>query len=499
MDRSEADMDRPTRIEFKHSLYNLDPPEFESLVAEIWSRRGWNATVTQLSGDSGIDIVATRDSPFPQKQLIQVKRYGPDSSVSSPEIQQYASLRQQEDNVDSVVVVTSSRFSKPATALAGKLNVKLVDSGELYDVIDEGDLFDVLDGYLGSQTETRSVPDEPRTTDPPESSVEPFGSSVTPRWTFETDGLYKPPAIKSGTIYIGSEDGHLYALETGAGIERWSADLQTHPRSSPAVSDDAVFVGCVDYHAYALDADSGAGRWVFRTSAQVVSVIEEDRVVYLKVVDPSHCRVYAVDASSGDERWSLETEGDRGGNVLGDLTVAGDSIYFGVNNQLYAVDSETGEERWRFEAGDQVMSTPAVYEGSVYVGSWDNCLYAIHARDGIEEWSFETGDSINSSPTVINGTVYVGSNDRHVYAVDCTGGSERWSFRTKGIVPTSPAVTDETVYVGSWDQSVYALNADEGTREWTFETGDEALSPTVVDQTVYVSTDSGDVFALEAG
>ncbi|WP_410338187.1 PQQ-binding-like beta-propeller repeat protein [Longimonas sp.] len=38
---------------------------------------------------------------------------------------------------------------------------------------------------------------------------------------------------------------------------------------------------------------------------------------------------------------------------------------------------ETGEEKWRFKTEDRVFSSPAIHEGTVYVGSLDGHLYAI--------------------------------------------------------------------------------------------------------------------------
>jgi eukaryotic-like serine/threonine-protein kinase len=52
----------------------------------------------------------------------------------------------------------------------------------------------------------------------------------------------------------------------------------------------------------------------------------------------------------------------------------------------------------------------------VYVGSGDNSLYAVDARTGNKLWSFATGAAIISSPAVANGVVYVGSYDGKLYA-----------------------------------------------------------------------------------
>ena len=45
-----------------------------------------------------------------------------------------------------------------------------------------------------------------------------------------------------------------------------------------------------------------------------------------------------------------------------------------------------------------------------------------------EQWSFTTGSSVLSSPAVANGVVYVGSNDNNVYALNATSGAKLWSF-----------------------------------------------------------------------
>lgn len=118
-------------------LQEIDNYEFEEFVAELWEEMGWKTTVTEGTGDRGIDVIATKGEPFETKQLIQVKRYSEGSTVGSPQIQQYASLRQQEPNVDAVVVVTTSTFSKQAKEIADDLNVKLIDGVALENLIEK--------------------------------------------------------------------------------------------------------------------------------------------------------------------------------------------------------------------------------------------------------------------------------------------------------------------------------------------------------------------------
>src|ERR1017187_6945304 len=53
------------------------------------------------------------------------------------------------------------------------------------------------------------------------------------------------------------------------------------------------------------------------------------------------------------------------------------------------------------------VSSPAVVNGVVYVGSYDNNVYALNAGTGAMLWQFTTGGSVDSSPAVSNGLVSV--------------------------------------------------------------------------------------------
>ena len=122
---------RRGRGKLKKKLQSMNEYDFEKLVADLWSREGWNTNVTDPSGDRGIDVVATRTGLTTEKQVIQAKRYTEGNTVGSKEVRTYATLRQQESDADSVVLVTTSQFTKQATRLATDLRVKLVDGESL--------------------------------------------------------------------------------------------------------------------------------------------------------------------------------------------------------------------------------------------------------------------------------------------------------------------------------------------------------------------------------
>jgi len=133
-----------TPAQLKAILQQMDPYEFEHFVADLWKRMGWETTVSTASADKGVDITARKSRPYEQLLLIQAKRYGPNTTVGSPDVQQYASLRHQFENVDKVLIVTTNGYSRQAREIAEDLNVKLIDGDGLVELINEYDSLDLV-------------------------------------------------------------------------------------------------------------------------------------------------------------------------------------------------------------------------------------------------------------------------------------------------------------------------------------------------------------------
>ncbi|WP_176548242.1 restriction endonuclease [Natrinema sp. CBA1119] len=122
-------MQNPQKL--KSSLQELSANRFEEFVASVWDSMGWETKVTPSGRDKGIDIIATREGIVDEKVLIQAKRYSPGNKVGRPAIQQYNTLQQQVPDADSVIVVTTSRFTTEALELAKQLNIKTINGNNI--------------------------------------------------------------------------------------------------------------------------------------------------------------------------------------------------------------------------------------------------------------------------------------------------------------------------------------------------------------------------------
>lgn len=220
--------------------------------------------------------------------------------------------------------------------------------------------------------------------------------TVTNEWLVDTRyAVSSSPALgKDGTIYFGTWDGKLWALNTN-GTRKWVFRTGSEIRSSPAVgSDGTIYVGSRDRKFYCVSAE-GKKKWVFETGGW-------------------------VDSSPG-----LAQDG---------------TIYFGSWDRNFYALNPNGTEKWKFPTGGVVASSPAIgADGTIYFGSHDRKLYAV-GPDGKKRWDFATGGQIISSPALDKDeAVYITSVDGWFYALNQKG-SLRWRLKTGGITESSPVI-----------------------------------------------------------
>jgi outer membrane protein assembly factor BamB len=153
---------------------------------------------------------------------------------------------------------------------------------------------------------------------------------------------------------------------------------------------------------------------------------------------------------------------------------------------------------WSFKCEDEVRSSPAVGNGMVYVGVYDNNLYAVDAKMGKFRWKYPTEGGIASSPHVYRDKVLIGSEDRVIYAISGINGNLIWKCQTEGKIRSSVNVEFDHAFFGSDDGRLYAANAQTGRVVWRFESGGPIQStPLVDDEIVYVGCEDGHLYALD--
>ncbi len=258
------------------------------------------------------------------------------------------------------------------------------------------------------------------------------GSDAGFLWALDPEGhtVFRLAAeAEADTGVVPGPDGQLYFAAgtdlwsiTPSGEVRWRFRARSKIFTTPAVDGDGtIYVGSQDDHLYAVDP-GGALRWSFKARGDIDSspVIGDDGTIYFGSDDQA---LHAV-SRDGHERFRVALDGMiRAPVALG----AGGTVLvgtYGPRPRVVALDARDGSERWSFPVGLSdstelgVASGPLVDRaGFVYFGAHDDFLYAL-TPDGRLRFAFETGGDVDTPPILdATGTLYFGSDDGRLYAL----------------------------------------------------------------------------------
>jgi len=340
-------------------------------------------------------------------------------------------------------------------------------------------------------------------------------------------GVNSSPAVVDGVAYVGSLDGNFYAVEAASGKLKWQFQTGGERRftapgihgamprtesmpdpfdvflSSPVVAGGTVYFGSGDHNIYAVDAKTGALKWKFATGNVVhASPAVSGGVVYIGSWDRY---LYALDAQSGAMLWKFQTGDDtviyNQVGIASSAAVAGGIVFFGCRDgHFYAVDAKSGTQLWKHDNKmGWVIASPAVLEGVVYFPTSDGTRFkALEAASGKLVFDLVNKAVSFSSAALSNGLIYFGSSDGWLHALDAKTGTMKAEFQTDGSRQNSPKYVDAQGRIIS--SALYPDITLDGMvigLDRMFSLGSILSSPVVVDGVVYFGSTDGHLYALQ--
>src|SRR5678815_1305406 len=194
--------------------------------------------------------------------------------------------------------------------------------------------------------------------------------SATEILRFRTGGsvLASPSVARDGTIYVGSYDRNLHAVNPD-GTLKWSFPVP------PPIN---IFFGTY-------------------TGIYGSPVVGPDGTVY---VAAENGRLHALNPTNGMQKWEYPTNYKENA-IYSDPALAADgTIYFafyesgsrGPAADHFVALNPDGTKKWSYQLPDSIFSDPVVgLDGTIYVGCDNGRLYALNP-DGTPKWEFITGD-----------------------------------------------------------------------------------------------------------
>ncbi len=120
--------------------------------------------------------------------------------------------------------------------------------------------------------------------------------------------------------------------------------------------------------------------------------------------------------------WSQRDDGADKSGVWGTPGIHGDLVIFtSYSGRAVGIDRSTGVARWEKRLPAPLMGSPSVVDGIWLQGDCDGVLHAFDVRntavDPPELWQVPLGSCIESTPAVWNGRIYLGTRGGFVYAI----------------------------------------------------------------------------------
>jgi polyvinyl alcohol dehydrogenase (cytochrome) len=265
--------------------------------------------------------------------------------------------------------------------------------------------------------------------------------------------LSRPPAkagwgvSRENQRFITAEVAGLAAADLPRLELKWAFAFPNaqRARSQPTVAMGAVFVGSQNGTVYALDKETGCVRWTFRASAEVRTPViiegwdsgDPPASPPLAYFGDLIARVYAVNALTGELIWSVKADDHPNATVTGAPVLHRDRLYVPVSSlevtsaadpnypccsfrgSVLALDAATGATVWK---------TYTIDEAPIEVGK-TTAGTPILAPSGAPVWNSPSIDTARGVLYVGTGENYSSpANDRSdaLLAIDLESGKLLW-------------------------------------------------------------------------
>ncbi len=250
------------------------------------------------------------------------------------------------------------------------------------------------------------------------------GNNATLKWTYDTLGAVRGLAIGfDGVLYFGSQTSaptqyRLNALEDNGdnATIKWVFTTSNINYGVPAIgADGTIYFGSTDQYLYALNPSDGSLKWKYKTGGGIQSspTIGSDGTIYVGSGDG---KVYAFspvqDPANPQYNWIYNTED--GGITNSAPSIAKDgTIYIGTSTRVHAITSD-GNKKWAYNIGASIQSSALIgADGTIYIGNNAGYVYAFSPEQDPAnpqpKWTYRTGLSVNNLALGPNGALYFGS------------------------------------------------------------------------------------------
>jgi polyvinyl alcohol dehydrogenase (cytochrome) len=303
---------------------------------------------------------------------------------------------------------------------------------------------------------------------------------LTLKWAFGfANGrqAFGQATVAGGRIYVGSDNGYVYALDAATGCVHWSFQAKGGVRSAitvaPVKSTNArfaAFFGDIRANVYAINAENGALIWTKNADSHTVARITgaptlHDGRLYVPVSSVEEAvggnpkypcctfrgSVIAYDASTGEQRWQTFT--------IGEAAVA-------------LKKTTIGTQLWG-PAGAAVWAAPTLdpQRRRLYISTSNGYTYpAPNTTNSVMALDLDTGKRIWTRQLTPNDAFLIGCGPKSTSETCPQEVGPDFAIGTSPILRTLPGGR-RVLAVGQKSGIAWGIDADDGAVLWQHRVG----------------------------
>jgi len=266
--------------------------------------------------------------------------------------------------------------------------------------------------------------------------------------------------------------------------------IQIHTKEEMASGEFSITNS--DYESEAL---SGSGKgWSFEIDP---AFMESGYHVLTVVFTQSNGRkvsrsisFYTDRADDVDIVWTF----DAGSEIITTPAVGENRVYFGtVSGKVFALDLATGELDWNYNYSKSgIFSSPTVVDSILLVGTAEGELIAFHSVTGEILWQYEAEGSILTPIVAEDGIAYFAAGSKFM-ALRLASKEKLWEYKFSLFAESKPVVTENLILFTAWNKKLHAIDKVSGESVWSwartnsFYYAPAACWPVVSGQRVFVT------------
>ena len=276
-------------------------------------------------------------------------------------------------------------------------------------------------------------------------------------------------------------------------------------RSLPAVTAQALFIGGQDGTVYALDTQSGCGYWTFKGENQIRTAITIGHFgeKWLLFFGDSKANAYAINAADGTLAWKRKLDDTVLSVVTGSPVIYGDNVYIPVSSwevgfaslpfyscckfrgSLNSLNAQTGDLNWKAysipeepkptyrntigvsqygPSGAGMWSAPTIDEKRqrIYIGSGENYSSPAESHsDALIAFDLHTGKQVWSKQ-VLAEDAWNGSCGQWMLGMNCPKeNGQDYDIGATTILVTRKSDGKDIILAGAKSGMAFAMDADD--------------------------------------